>query len=434
MFARFLGRCRRAFTQGTDDAARFSNLCAVGMGAIYLLWVLPSLVRIRPEGLSPLVGADYAVILASADIATTYGFIDVYDLGTQLMVQERLHGVTRDPSSAPATSPAFYLPIFIAIFVPLLLVPPVPSFWIWTAFTVVAIVLALRTWNGSAGESQVSLVPSLLFSQPALATLILGQVDVLLLVCLSAFLWAGIRGADVHAGLWLSGLLLKPQTLVVILPGLVLARRWKCLAGFAAGGLFLLACSLALGGTSALAAEAELWVAAAFGGSGHRIITGPPVMANWRAFGAHIVNVIGAEATWTLVIVASAATFLAALWLWRARTSRSGPGLALTVMASYAAACSLSPHAHVSMSLPLAAPLLFLVRAGLVPFSILVIWCLVPMALVLRNVVIAMFDPPIGGPGIDNLGMLLVNLMLLAWAVRFHAKGGAVRRSRIRSD
>jgi hypothetical protein len=409
---------------------RLSNLCAVGMAALYLLWVVPDFVRVRPEGISPLVGGDYAVILASAEIATTYGFPAVYDLDTQLAVQDRRHGVTTDASSAPLTSPAFYLPVFIALFVPMLLIPPVLSYWIWNAFTIAATFLVLRKWDSPALRGdQGSLIPSVLFSQPLLATLILGQFDAILLVSLSGFLRAAMKGADVRSGLWLSGLLLKPQTLMVIVPGLVVARRWKCLAGLAAGGLMLLAGSLALGGTSALAAEADLWVAAAFGSAGTRIVSGPLVMVNWRALGLHIHGALGPEATWTLVVLASAATLLAALWLWRAPVSRSGPGLALTVMASYAAACSVVPHAHVSMCLPLTFPLLFLVRSGLVPLSIFCIWCLVPMALVLRSVFITFFDSPMGGPGVDNLGMLLVNLMLVAWAVRLQARGRAGHRS-----
>ena len=52
-------------------------------------------------------------------------------------------------------------------------------------------------------------------------------MNIWLLVFVSEFLIANRRGREVRSGFWLGGLLLKPQTLILLLLGLLIARRFK---------------------------------------------------------------------------------------------------------------------------------------------------------------------------------------------------------------
>jgi len=55
------------------------------------------------------------------------------------------------------------------------------------------------------------------------------------------FVLAGLRNHPLQSGQWLGGLLLKPHTLVLFFPGLILARWRQVLAGFSLTALIVLA-------------------------------------------------------------------------------------------------------------------------------------------------------------------------------------------------
>jgi len=89
---------------------------------------------------------------------------------------------------------------------------------------------------------------------PVFANFINGQVNVFLLVCTGEFLRNVMEDHPFTAGLWLGGLLLKPQVLILIVPVILILRYWKIFAGFFASSAVILLTSLALSGWNGMKA------------------------------------------------------------------------------------------------------------------------------------------------------------------------------------
>ncbi|RME36205.1 MAG: DUF2029 domain-containing protein [Thermoflexia bacterium] len=111
-----------------------------------------------------------------------------------------------------------------------------------------------------------------------------GQTNGLLAVFAGEFLRAIRKGRPFQAGLWLGGLWLKPQILLLILPALLLQRQGWVLAGFGSTSLLLVGLSLLLAGPQTLLRLISLWLAFAQGIP--TII--PEVMINWRMVGIRL--------------------------------------------------------------------------------------------------------------------------------------------------
>lgn len=116
-------------------------------------------------------------------------------------------------------------------------------------------------------------------------------------------------GKPFRAGLWLGGLLLKPQTLILILPALLLQRSWKALIGFAAASLAVVGVSIGIGGSETMHSLTGLWL-----GSVSGIPTNnPQFMTNWRMIGIHMSPLIGPWAAWGVALVGLSITALTGL-------------------------------------------------------------------------------------------------------------------------
>ena len=61
------------------------------------------------------------------------------------------------------------------------------------------------------------------------------------------------------SGIWLGGLLLKPQLLIIIIPILIIQKNWKVLMGFFASSGVIIGSSLILSGTKGMRSLIDLW-------------------------------------------------------------------------------------------------------------------------------------------------------------------------------
>ncbi|HET9052150.1 MAG TPA: glycosyltransferase family 87 protein, partial [Candidatus Dormibacteraeota bacterium] len=91
-----------------------------------------------------------------------------------------------------------------------------------------------------------------LLSLPAAETLALAQWDAVLVAAAVGAVLCLERDRDAAAGLLLSLLLVKPQLVWLAVPALLVAGRWRALAGFAAGAVAWGVTGLALVGTGGL--------------------------------------------------------------------------------------------------------------------------------------------------------------------------------------
>jgi len=381
----------------------------------FLVWF------VSEEGLFGFAGCDYRAFRASAEIARSAGFAQVYDLAMQERFQRPLYDAYSfgDSRVGYATIPVPYLPVFILPFLAFLLIPPLPGLIAWTVLNLAAMVLYMFRLRKALGcWDRFNTFAMVIFCFPAFLNLFLGQVNVWLFICMGEFLIASTRGQSFRSGLWVSGLLLKPQALFLLLPGLLIGRRFKAFAGCVAGGLIVLILSLLLGGTQGVL-NATRMVLLYSRGMQTNI---PESMMNWRALEINLARLIPSPVAWGMAIAGLVLSCGAALSLWLRRDTSASSRLPLVVMGTYAATCTVAWHAHVHMALPLVVPLLLLESRRLLPRGWLIAWVVVPtLAFVVTMVVLPTWTIELMGQS-----LLILNACLVVWAARsvWQAGGG----------
>lgn len=121
---------------------------------------------------------------------------------------------------------------------------------------------------------------------PALTALTLGQDSIFLLFILSSSYMLMSRKLEVAAGLVLALATIKFQYLLILLPLLLLGRKFRVVAGFVAGGACLVFVSALITGTNGLL-EYVRFVRTFNMHSGYGGLN-PALMVNWRGFLAGI--------------------------------------------------------------------------------------------------------------------------------------------------
>ncbi len=383
------------------------NLARAGLALLYLVLIGSTLYINGPIGL----GSDYYAFRATAEIVRARGFAAVYDLTVQEQFQRPIYDelATGVVPFHYETVPTPYLPAFLPFFLVLLPFRPLPGLAFWTILNGVALVLYLRRFFRASGDGPQPIVP-LLLTYPAFSTLLYGQVNVWLLIFLGEFLLNVQQGREFRGGLWLTGMLLKPQTLIMLLPGLLLSRRFKSLGGVLLGGLAVAGLSVLLVGTQGMGSLLRLLVDY---GQGVGLASNyPQYMMNWRALGLNLERLLPPIVDWGIVIVGIAVTTGVTLSLWRRREEPSAAYLALILLGSYAGTSAVAWHMHIHTALPLLAPALWLQARGRLPQAVLPAWGMLPAAVFFLATPFLLQN----AAGLTGICMLAVNLGLLAWA------------------
>jgi hypothetical protein len=294
-------------------------------------------------------------------------------------------------------------------FLGLLALPPVQAWWVMAALNALglaAYLFRLRKILGPGGG--LYWLP--LVALPAYFTAMFGQVNLLLLVGFGEFLLALHRGKPLRGGLWLSLLFIKPQSLILVIPGLAVSGHRRALLGLAAAGAGLGVISLVLAGPEGMQGLATLLVLY----PGALPTTYPEMMMNWRAALGALADGLPAPAPTVLAAFASLATAIPGIWIWRLGKDRAD-GLALASLGSYAATCVVAWHAHVHMALPLLVPLLWLAVGSARSEWPLIAWVLLPSAVFsLLAIRVGLWEGHIAAGWM----MFGLNLVLLAWSIR----------------
>jgi hypothetical protein len=152
--------------------------------------------------------------------------------------------------SADAKWPYLYPPFTIYLSLPLGLLPFLPSYLAAIAMTLAALLWAARRiMRACVGERDRQLVfLSTMLCAPTVAQVIVtGQYSWIYLASLAGVAAAWQRGSEERGGLFLAGLLVKPNVAVVFLPLLVAQRRWRALRAMAVGGALLVVVTLPFG-------------------------------------------------------------------------------------------------------------------------------------------------------------------------------------------
>lgn len=382
---------------------------SLALGTLALLYAAFSAGSLLMGGPFYHTGLDYRSFYCSAEIAWRSGFAQVYDLEAQGACQRALCAAyARDPTAECVTIPTPYLPPFLLPFIALLPLGPAGGLAAWTLLNAAALLLYLGRFTRAIGRPAFPWAVVLSFS--AFFTLLLGQANVALLICLGEFILSCTRGRDLRGGLWLGGLLLKPQFLVLLAPGLLIGRRFRALAGLALSGAVVLALTLLLGGWPGTVAVVRLLLLY----PGNLATTAPEAMMNWRALALHLGALLPAALSWGIAAAGMVATTAAALWLWSGKRAASSRGLIGAALGTAAASCAVAWHAHAHAALFLA-PLLLLAqeRAGL-PRPALHLWAAAPGLLYFSLLLVS----PALASALSSMALLGIHLYLLVWAAR----------------
>lgn len=414
-------------------AQQYFNLALALPTVAYILFGLLAL----QSGLAAdYLAADYRSFISSARISTNprYGFAHIYDLSIQEQFQRPLYNeITGGHGLTPyATAPTYYLPAFVLPFLPLVIFPFKTGYLIWILLNAAGTVLYLwRFKKAIGGRGGYGILGNFLLYLPLYPNLILGQVNLWLMICMGEFFLACRAGKEFRAGLWLAGLLLKPQTLIFLIPGLLLSRRFRALGGFSSALLVILVLSVVLVGIPGMIHLGELYLLSSTGESApHKAIlnwtelarqlsapgeptTHAEVMMNWRAVAINLLAVFSAPVAWGLAFAGMGLTALAGLSLWLRRTEITSPRFGLVLLGTYAATCAVTWHSHVHMILPLLPLALYLYSEGTLSWPRLYAW-LYGMPLLLP--VFVLVAPALAYTSAGLLTLAL-NLYLTAWAV-----------------
>src|SRR5580658_1390578 len=232
-----LDALRRADWLTGERARAYGWSFLVVAGVITLVWIALSRGGLDPTG-KPL-GTDFTSFWSASKLALGGDPAAAYDVAAHHAREAGIFG--RDTGYAAF----FYPPIFLLICLPLGLLPYLAALAAWLAATGALYVRMARAWLGA----QAGWMP--IFAFPAVLTN-LGHGQ-------NGFLSAALFGAGalwleerpILAGLCLGALCYKPHLGPMIPIALIIAGRWKAIAGAALAVVALTAASLAVLGADA---------------------------------------------------------------------------------------------------------------------------------------------------------------------------------------
>lgn len=375
------------------------------------------------------LGADHMAFWGAGLIARTAGFKNAYDLIQLRRVQAPYIPAPPDPSWVFVPLPAAVLPVFLLPFEIFSLLSPPVSLVIWTLLNGLGLFFYLRHWVREANpEAPAGHMAALLMASfPVFTTLFWGQVNALLAIFVGEFLRAMRSGKPLRAGLWLGGLWLKPQTLLLLLPALLLQRQGWVLTGFGAMSLLLVGLSLLLAGPQTLLRLLSLWLAFAEG-----IPTNiPENMVNWRMLGLRLEEFLPPAWAWGIAGTGLVLTAALALWLWRRPIAPSTPEFPVALLGILAATSAIAWHSHLHQMLFLLPVLTFLIaRRDAPPGALVSLLLLKPFAMLGSALIAVMIRagtlPSLVRPDglVTSLAGLGLSLYFLGWAFRRLERAG----------
>lgn len=384
-----------------------------GLGLILALVFVGHTYRL--DMLCAQMGTDFRGYYAIAHSIWQEGFAAGYDAETQAEYQAALLqrcpvGTLQDP--LPVSVP--YLPAFVLLFLPLPLLEFSTSYLVWSVLNLTALSLYLVYFVHSYGERvKARRVAQFVICLPVIANLFLGQMNVWLVICLGEFARAWQHGQKMRGGAWLAMMLLKPHTLILLLPGLIVSQSWTVLLGFLAGMVLVVGVSLLLAGLPGLAGS---W--AVVGQFADPAFSTAPTMMNWRAVAYNLGTSLPGWAALGISIAGMALTVGLLFGIWRHSAqpaSVSTPeGISYWIIVAYTATCAVTWHSHFYLWMPLLPFLLLLDARQKLPSPLLALWVFGPPVLYLAAYALL----PEQSRNLLGLGMLGFNLIWMVWAGR----------------
>lgn len=371
---------------------------------------------------------DYCAFWSAGKIANIDGYEQVYNLDRLWEIQKPNKSEHMSPEQyAPVPVP--YLLIFITPFQLFALLDVIPGFWLWTVLNITGTIAYLLFFTRKTGGTEPIRIRTLLLvliSLPVFLNLFQGQVNAWLMICTGEFLRKLMDDEPFQAGLWLGGLLLKPQILILILPALLFKRSFSTIFGFALSSLGLGLASLVLGGWTAFQRLIQLLI----GYTGGLPSNYPESMVNWRMVAYNINALFSSNIGWWIAIPGLIATVIFALYTWRFPVPPRSTQFTVAILGTFAATSAIAWHSHFSMMMLMIPILLYLISRGVLPEKLFLFWIFMPPILMLAAYIFA----PIIKVGLlpdslypvlnlsSGLRGLILNVYLLWWTTAYLKK------------
>lgn len=265
---------------------------------------------------------DFILFYSVGRLLNEYPPSDLYNFDVQKKV---MHSVFELKNGREYT-PLPYPPFVDMFFRPFALLPFSTAYVLWLGISLCLYVAGLRLLTRHFFPDNVhwrSLIFCFAFSFfPFLWIMMGGQIPTVAFISLALAVWADNVERPILSGLALSLCLYKPTLLILMLPMLLVTRRYKILAGFAGGAAVLIGSATLIEGTSVWSGYLRMifsFGSAAADGHGYRVLR---YYMDLFAFS----SMLPGGRSWPLAAILLTGASLAAatlLWIW-AKGARLG--------------------------------------------------------------------------------------------------------------
>jgi hypothetical protein len=333
----------------------WQNIALVAMGAFFIVhFLFPLATNDMCDG----IGSDYCVYWTAGRIINDVGYAEVYDLDTLTSYEQEILPEYYDEDGSFHIAAFMYLPIFAVPFQFLSLLDLRLSFIIWNIIILLAFSLYLQFFAKKVAGRPLPTRTFLMifFSLPILINTYYGQVSIWMAIFVGEFIRALLEDKPLRAGLWLGGLILKPQLLVVLGLFLLLQRLYKTIAGVAITSVAAVGLSFELVRVEGFLNLKEMLLEAAGGGAS----SAPPLMMNWHMLGSYFALYTTEQAGTIAAIAASLITLGVLLYAFRRKMDPKSNLFYLALLGAMAASEVISWHTHIHMFIALYPIILYL--------------------------------------------------------------------------
>ncbi len=350
----------------------------LALASLMLFYLIYTILEVILRTMCGQIGVDYCDYSSAGRVANIYGYARIYDLQLLEQAEKSILPATADPSRT-AVVPFPYLPVFVLPFQVLSLITPEIGFWIWTTINVTVFFLYLRFFTRSLNQRSppTRLMLMIFASLPVYLNIFSGQVAVWLTICVGEFMRALFSDKPFRAGLWLGGLLLKPQLLILIGLVLLLQRSIRILAGLAVSSSGFMMASFLLVGPEGLIQMLKLWLVYANG----RASIWLEAMMNWRMLGFHLSTILNPWVGWAIAGAGMLATLIIALYVWRRPFNLRSSSFPIALLGILAASATIAWHSHIHTAMILIPPMIYLYQTKILPQKALDYWVFLPALL-----------------------------------------------------
>jgi hypothetical protein len=234
--------------------------------------------------------------------------------------------------------------------------------------------------NFSHSPKSKRLLFLLLLSFPVILSLLEGQDEVFLVVCMGEFIRYALNKKPLPSGIWLGGLLLKPQLLIIIIPILIIQKNWKVLMGFFASSVVIFGSSLILSGYNGIKSLINLWTRFSAG-----IATSSPErMINWRMIAVNLNSSLG----WVIAVTGIVLTILAVYFLVKKNYIYGTSHWVISMLGIFSATLAITWHSHYHMAVVLIPLLIYCSLSQMLSEKVVLFWAIVTPAILITVTII----------------------------------------------